>query len=197
MPGAREATPAFGLNGRSRAPLPCAHGDSLPWRAKVRIARKPPPATMGGTDMSPTRITIVLGAAIVFLAVQGCETPSARLPPPKSTVTLVLKPGERNVPGTVPLGSALKIVLPPPSQGPSYAWEILSNNTRVLRQTSPVEAEVDAGGRAASYSVVFQATRVSPPRSVVTIAAVRPGAAESESSDIYQVTVSVEAPAQP
>jgi len=129
----------------------------------------------------------------VFLAITGCQTPPEKLPPPKSTVTLVLKSEQRTVLSTLTVGSALRIVLPPPSQGPAYAWEILSNNIRVLRQTSPVKADLDASGHAIAYSVVFQAIKPSPPRSIVTIAAVQPGVTESEPSDIFQVTVGVKA----
>jgi len=147
--------------------------------------------------MSSTRLSIALCAAASFFAVQGCQTQAAKLAPPKSTTTLVLTPDGRTELSTITLGSSIKIVLPVPAQGPGYAWEILSNNIKVLQQLGPIKAEVDATGHTTSYSVEFQAIHTPPNRSIITIAAVRPGVSESEPSDLYQVTVGVKPAAQP
>ena len=148
---------------------------------------------MGVKAMSSSRLSIALSVAAVFFAVQGCETKVEKLPPPKSTTTLVLTPDGRTQLSTISIGSSIKIVLPPPSQGPAYNWEILSNNVKVLKQVSLVKPEVDASGHTTSYSVEFQAIHIPPNRSIVTIAAVRPGVSESEPADLYQVTVGIKA----
>jgi hypothetical protein len=136
--------------------------------------------------------------AAAFFAIQGCQTTTTdKLPPPKSTVTLVLKPEERTALSTLNVGSSIRIVLPLPSQGPPYAWEILSNNVKVLQQVSPIKPEMDAAGHITSYTVEFHAIHTPPNRSIVTIAAVRPGVSESEPSDLYQVTVGVKPAIQP
>lgn len=141
--------------------------------------------------MSLNRLSLALSVAAAFFAVQGCQTQADKLPPPKSTTTLVLTPDGRTQLSTITLGSSIKIVLPLPAQGSAYAWEILSNNIKVLQQLGPIKPVVDAAGRTTSYSVEFQAIHTPPNRSIITIAAVRPGVSESEPSDLYQVTVGV------
>jgi hypothetical protein len=155
------------------------------------------PASIIAKGMSPTRLSIALCVAAAFLAVPGCETQAGKLPPPKSTTTLALTPDVRTELSTISLGSAIKLVLPLPTQGSAYAWEILSNNIKVLQQLGPIKANVDASGKTISYSVEFQAIHTPPNRSIITIAAVRPGVSESEPSDLFQVTVGVKPAAQP
>jgi hypothetical protein len=143
--------------------------------------------------MSFPRLSLALAIAAAFLVVQGCETTAEKLPPPKTTVTLVLTPDKRQEISSLPFGSALKIVLPVPSQGSGYSWEVTSNNDKVLKQTSPIKADKGADGNTVSYSVVFQSLRPSPPRSIVTLAAVRAGSPESQATDVYQIAVGVKA----
>ena len=152
---------------------------------------------MDAKAMASIRLSIALSVAAAFVAVQGCQTQPSKLAPPKSTITLVLTPDGRTELSTIPLGSSIKIVLPLPAQGSAYSWEILSNNTKVLQQVGPIKADVDAAGHTTSYSVEFQAIHTPPNRSMITIAAVRSGASESEPSDLYQVTVGVKPAAQP
>ena len=141
--------------------------------------------------MKAMRFLSPASAAFLLLAAAGCLNPSERIPPPRSTATLVLTPAARTVLKTIELHTALRIVLPPPSQGPQYAWEVTSNNTKVLRQRSAIRPVAAPDGTVRSYEVVFQAVKAFPPRSIVTLAAVRPGLAESEPEDYYQVTVGI------
>ena len=135
--------------------------------------------------MEINRILLSIGAAACVALAAGCQTASTALPPPKSTTVLVLKPQERSVLRTLVPATALKIVLPIPAQGLSYRWEVVSNN-KVLQQTSEVAADKASG---AGFAVTFQVLR--PGRSVILLAALKPGQAESEPEDLYQVVVGV------
>jgi len=136
--------------------------------------------------MEINRILLSIGAAACVALAAGCQTASTALPPPKSTTVLVLKPQERSVLRTLVPATALKIVLPIPAQGLSYRWEVVSNNNKVLQQTSEVAADKASG---AGFAVTFQVLR--PGRSVILLAALKPGQAESEPEDLYQVVVGV------
>jgi len=148
--------------------------------------------------MPSPRLFLSFIAATAFLAIEGCQSQSdapQKLPPPKSTITLTLKREQRSVLANIPVGSALEIILPEPMQGPPYAWDVITNNARVLEQTSRILEDPQGYGKPSTYSVTFQSLRQSQSRSIVTIAAIRPGAKESDPDDIFQVTVGVK-PAQ-
>lgn len=123
-------------------------------------------------------------AALVGLW-SGCESTGNELPPPKATADLALRPEERDVLATLQVGNALRVILPPP-QEPGYAWEIVANPGRVLRQITglrPVPGAPD------HLAVTFQATR--PLRSRILFMAIRPGQAESTAAEQYSITVGV------
>ena len=133
----------------------------------------------------------LLLATLGLLAVLGCQsTPVNRLPPPRSTMALVLNQDDRAILQELPLGSALKITLPPPLGGAGFNWEIVSNYNRVLWQTAELKPDSDAKG-AGAWAVAFQAIR--PGRSTLRFASIKSGQAFSEPDDVFQISVTVKA----
>jgi hypothetical protein len=129
----------------------------------------------------------LLLATFGLLALLGCQSSdNPKLRPPTSTRTLALTPDERDVLEAMPVGAALKLILPPPQGGPGYTWEIVSNNNRVLWQTAVLKPNPDAkaGG---TWSATFQAIRSG--RSTLRFASIKSGQALSEPDDVFQVIV--------
>jgi hypothetical protein len=131
-------------------------------------------------------LALALAALGLFLA-SGCESSTA-LPPPKTSVALVLSPQSRQVLATVRLHGELKIFLPKPQGGPAYSWEVVSDNTAVLPQTSPVKPAPNPTDEQA-YVVTFQSIRGG--RSTIRLAAVQAGQSEQEPDDLYQEAVGI------
>lgn len=127
----------------------------------------------------------VLGA-VVCLA--GCQTGPKPPPPPKSTTVVEVTPENRAPSISVSVSTAIRIVLPGPIGGPDYRWVIVSNNNRVLRQTTDVEP---AAGAAGKFSVAFLAIYAG--RSIVRFASIKLGESESSPDDLYQITVTAKA----
>ena len=125
---------------------------------------------------------LAAGAGLFFA---GCQT-TRPLPPPRSIVTVVLDPKNRSVLTTVPPGNGLTVLLPEPSAGAGYAWEIVANNVRVLVQTSAIKPLVKPTPERA-FTVTFQA--VHPGRSIVRFVAVKPGESVSEPDDLFEIAV--------
>ena len=131
------------------------------------------------------RSLIVLTAGAGLLLAAGCETVKP-LPPPRASTTVVLEPKNRSVLATVPPGNGLIVILPAPSEGPGYAWEVVANNVKVLVQTSAVKPLPKPTAERA-FTVTFQS--VHPGRSIVRFAAIKAGATESEPDDLYEIAV--------
>ena len=115
----------------------------------------------------------------------GCETGDNQLGPPKSTTVLTLEPSERDVLATLHVGSAIRILLPPPS-APGVQWVIIANPGRTLVQTSALRPAPDAPGK---FAVTFQAVRAM--RSRLMFAAIKPGQAEADAAESFSVIVGV------
>jgi hypothetical protein len=126
-------------------------------------------------------IACAAGFAAVVLST-GCDSTPDRHP--RTTRTVVLSADQ--VAPDVALGvvSAVQIILPPGPGG--YAWEISSNNTRVLEQMGPLKA---GPASAPTTSVSFYSLK--PGRSVLRFVLVRPGEAEAVPAAKCEVTVRV------
>ena len=126
-------------------------------------------------------------AALGFLLASGCDSPT-KLPPPKSSSSLILNPGNRQVLATIHLHGELKIFLPPPQGGPGYTWAIVSNNTAVL-QVSRLLVALPQPTAEQAFVVSFQSIR--PGRSTIRFASLKAGQSEQETDDLYQVAVGI------
>jgi hypothetical protein len=126
-------------------------------------------------------------AAIGLVLSSGCES-ATTLPPPKSSTTLILAPKNRQVLTTLRLHGELKVILPRTQGGPAYTWAIVSANTAVLPQSSPLKPTPNPTDDEA-FEVTFQSIRGG--RSTIRFAAVKADQAEQEPEDLYQVAVGV------
>jgi hypothetical protein len=115
----------------------------------------------------------------------GCETSANQLPPPKTTTDLALQPSERDVLATVKVGSAIRILLPPPAEA-GLQWVIIANPGRTLVQITDLRPAKDAPDK---FAVTFQAVRAM--RSRLMFAAIKPGQAEADAAESFSVIVGV------
>jgi hypothetical protein len=115
----------------------------------------------------------------------GCETGEGSLPPPKTTTDLILTPDARQVLATLRVGSALRVILPPPAL-PGYQWEIVANPGKQLRQITGLRPVPDAPGKLA---VTFQSAKAM--RSQVLFVAIKPGQPEATVEESFAITVGV------
>jgi predicted secreted protein len=77
------------------------------------------------------------------------------------------------------LVSAVRVVLPGPEAGAGTAWEVVSNNTRVLEQTGPLKAIPSSGAPGSAATTIASFYSLKPGRSVLRFVLVRPNEAES------------------
>lgn len=123
---------------------------------------------------------LALGLALAF---SGCSH-ATRLP--AIIADLRLTDAHRAMQGALLLGNGLRITLPPPARQGTQ-WVLLSNESRVLEQATPVEPNPDGGA-----TVTFIAIHLG--RSIVRFAALDPSQSESDPRDLFQVTVEVNEP---
>jgi len=135
--------------------------------------------------MSPAR-PFFLALALVLLA--GCDTAPAYKPHSIQTVTL--SPDKPAPPVEMEVVTGLRVILPRPAPGADFIWEIVSNNTKVLPQTSALRDD-PAGpiGSKDTESVSFYAAH--PGRSVVRFVLVHPGDLDAVPTAKCTVTVHV------
>jgi len=113
-------------------------------------------------------------AALLLSA--GCDTTPVRVA--RSTQTITMTPDHPNPPIDIEVVTNLKIVLPGPDSGSGLVWEIVSNNTKVLDQTTPLKAVVPvAAGDKPTTSVTFYSLR--PGKSVLRFVLVHLNEAEA------------------
>jgi hypothetical protein len=123
------------------------------------------------------------GFALVLAA--GCSVAPARHP--RETREVVLSPGRREPELRIGVVSAVRIVLPGPDPGSGLAWEIGSNNTRVLEQEGPMRAAAVSGAPATAVS--FYALK--PGRSVLRFYLVHPSERDATPAQACQLAVQV------
>jgi hypothetical protein len=133
------------------------------------------------------RPTLALAAGFLALVlVAACESTPARRP--NSTQTIVLTPKDASPVVEMEIASAIHVVLPGPDAGSGYAWEIASNNSKILEQMGPLKAAAAPGG-GTTTGVSFYSLR--PGRSVLRFFLVRPEEQVAVPAGSYEVTVRV------
>lgn len=137
------------------------------------------------------RVFIQAFAACLFMgAVAGCRSPSSETGRNSTpTIVLELDPNVTRAIATVHIGDEVRFVLPA-KRGPNFVWQIVSNDPRLLRQSSAVIYKPGATGAAGTASVSFIAQR--PSKSFVRFAYVpAAGGKEAELVGAYEIIVTV------
>jgi hypothetical protein len=99
-----------------------------------------------------------------------------------------MTPDHPNPPIDIEVVTDLKIVLPGPETGSGLVWEIVSNNTRVLDQTTPLKAASPvAPGEKPTTTVTFYSQK--PGKSVLRFVLVHPN--EAEATPVAKCALSV------
>jgi hypothetical protein len=108
--------------------------------------------------------------------VAGCEeSPSYK---PHSVQTVALSPDKPAPPVTVDPVTGLRVTLPSPAPGSDYIWEIVANNVRVLRETSPLRRDQPGAiGTKETTSMTFYAAH--PGHSTLRFVLVHPQDADA------------------
>lgn len=130
-----------------------------------------------------------LALAAGFLAmvlVAACESAPARRP--NTTQTIVLTPKDPSPVVEMEIASAIHVVLPGPDAGSGFAWEIASNNSKILEQMGPLKAAPAPGG-GATTEVSFYSLR--PGKSVLRFFLVRPEEQVAVPAGSYEMIVRV------
>jgi hypothetical protein len=106
----------------------------------------------------------------------GCDSTPVRVA--RTTQTIVLSPDRPTPPVDIEVVTDLKIVLPGPDVGSDLIWEIVSNNTKVLDQTTPIKPVTPLPvGEKPTTSVTFYSQK--PGKSVLRFVLVHPNEAEA------------------
>jgi hypothetical protein len=114
-------------------------------------------------------------AALILLS-SGCETAPVRKV--RGTQTVVLSPDSPSAPIEAEVVTDLKVVLPGPDTGSDLIWEIVSNNTKVLDQTTKLLREPPvAPADKPTTTVTFYILK--PGKSVLRFVLVHPNQAEA------------------
>jgi hypothetical protein len=116
------------------------------------------------------------GALAALLLSSGCDSEPVRVP--KTTQTVTMMPDRQNPAIDIEVVTNLRIVLPGPDIGSDLVWEIVSNNTKVLDQTSSLKpvTPVPVGDKPTT-TVTFYSQK--PGKSVLRFVLVHPDQAES------------------
>ncbi|HEY5227246.1 MAG TPA: hypothetical protein VIJ19_01840 [Opitutaceae bacterium] len=115
------------------------------------------------------------GLAALVLS-SGCDTEPVRIA--RTTQTVTLMPDHPVPPIDVEVVTNVKIVLPGPEVGSGLIWEIVSNNTKVLDQTTPLKLVTPAAiGDKPMSSVTFYSLK--PGKSTLRFVLVHPDEAEA------------------
>jgi len=126
--------------------------------------------------------------ALALLLAAGCDT--ARTYKPRSLQTVTVSPDRPGPAVEMEVVTGLRVILPRPAPGADLIWEIVSNNTKVLPQTSSLRDDPDGPiGTKGTESVSFYAAH--PGRSVVRFVLVRPGDLDAIPTAKCTVTVHV------
>jgi hypothetical protein len=133
---------------------------------------------------------LIVVACLLAGTVAGCLSPSAETGRnSKPPIVMELDPNVTRAIATVTFGDEVKFVLPAP-RGPSYVWQIVSNDPRLMRQSSALIYKPGATDAAGTSSVSFIAQR--PSRSFIRFAYVpAAGGKETELVDAYEIIVTV------
>jgi hypothetical protein len=112
---------------------------------------------------------------------------------PKISHDVRLEPGHSEIAISLELGAALRLILPAPAAGTDDVWEIVSNNTRVLEQTTGLHA-APANGPASARTTTVAFYALLPGKSIVRFALVRQGEGDAVPAGHFEVVVVVREP---
>ena len=93
---------------------------------------------------------------------------------------------------TIPLVSAIRVILPGPEPWTNLAWEIGSNNTRVLDQMGPLKVVPASAALGSAQTTAASFYALKPGRSVLRFFLVRPNESEAVPAASCTLTVVVE-----
>jgi hypothetical protein len=131
---------------------------------------------------------ILASGVALMIAMSGCETAPVRHP--RETKKVMLSADRANAEVAAEVITAVEFALPPGPQGSvGDAWEITSNNVKVLEQMGPMIPVPGDGVRAPLTLISFYALK--PGRSVLRFVLVKPGEAEATPAAKCEVTVRV------
>ena len=140
--------------------------------------------------MRPDLARLFGAACLVAIALgSGCGSAAERSP--KAVQTVVLSP-ERATDVQTATGCAVRVVLPGPEAGSGYAWEIVSNNTRVLEQMGPLRRIPGSGAQGSAATTTVSFFSLKPGRSVIRFCLLRPGEREAVPAAKCTLTASVD-----
>jgi hypothetical protein len=126
-------------------------------------------------------------AGILALAVSsGCDSTPVRVA--RATLVVPLSPDHASTPVDIEVVTNISVEIPAPPAGSDLIWEIVSNNTRVLDQTTPLKPKAPAvAGESPAWSVTFYSLR--PGKSVLRFVLVHPN--EAEATPVAKCALSV------
>ena len=144
--------------------------------------------------MSRRRPFPLCAACAILALAAGClEGIQAGHLHPKIFHDVSLDPAHPNIAIALELGAALRLALPAPAAGSNYVWEIVSNNTKVLEQTTGLRAGQAANG-AGSAPTTVSFYSLKPGKSIVRFALVRPGEPDAVPAGHFEIVVLVSEP---
>lgn len=99
-----------------------------------------------------------------------------------------LSPEHASTPVDIEVVTDITVEIPAPPAGSDLIWEIVSNNTKVLDQTTPLKPKAPAvAGESPAWSVTFYSLR--PGKSVLRFVLVHPN--EAEATPVAKCALSV------
>ena len=140
--------------------------------------------------MITIRLSLLLCSAALLGLAPGCDSNPNRVPRPTQTVSLSPDRAAQSV--TIPLVSAIRVVLPGPEPWTNLAWEIGSNNTRVLEQMGPLRVVPASAAPGSAQTTATSFYALKPGRSVLRFFLVRPNESEAVPAASCTLTVVVE-----
>jgi hypothetical protein len=137
------------------------------------------------------RVSLLTVAVGLFTgALGGCLSPSIETGRNGNpTIVMELDPKVTRAVATIRTGDEVRFVLPS-DRGPSFVWQIVSNDPRYLRQSSGIIYKPGATEEQGTSTASFIAQR--PSRSFIRFAYVpAAGGKETELVDAYEIIVTV------
>jgi hypothetical protein len=128
---------------------------------------------------------------LLAAALAGCAGPSTVTPRNQNPPQVVsLAATTRRTTASVRIGDEVRFVIPS-SRGLGYAWQIMTNNPRLLRQSSRLAyVPGPTGSDGGTTSVSFVAQR--PSRSTIRFAYLpADNAKEQEPAEVYEIVVTI------
>jgi hypothetical protein len=132
----------------------------------------------------------VLGGGCVLAFAAGCQVGHG-VQHPQAIHPVVFKPGVTSLNVTLPLAEQIDVVLLGPTVGSDFAWEVVSNNDRVLEQEGPLRFVPPAAGAGPAGTTKVSFFALKPGRSIIRWVLVRTNEAVAVPSARCEVFVTV------